>query len=438
MHLVRLGHRPRRSRRGFARAACLCLALGHAHFPQPAAAQFFGVSEDAILEKAARAFFHVAVDGTPRSTTDPLQEAQRSGKAFAVGSDMLVTALHVVGTEAEWQLARTSRDEITRAVRPLDRTITLTPADALQRPLTEVVVLPAPTNVIDAAGMMIPGLGLDTFFELSMCDIVRGKTYHALMTRANPPSDRDSINNLALVPLVAGGYETADYGPLYVFDPQGAPEFKSEPWGHDGSPVFDEDGTVVAVVSAVTVTANGTKILATPIQPLFPGTNQLLARAPVPNPLASQRLKCSMADTVRRIHDQVASHAIWTVTPEVIDGRATGNILFDYESVADPPNIASIKVEYQFWGPEKKGKETTRIAHRRGDQDIVTLEPGRQGRTFSTAEIVSVGRTLAEPYVRQGNGSIVYLRLTITPTLDTGETLDSRSKTYEVPWSAFQ
>jgi len=439
MHLVRIAQSIAKSARpasghGVRGPVALCLCL----FPVAVNAQPFELVEPIILDTASHAFFNVEVNGTPEDATDPQQEARRFGKAFAVGDNMLVTSLHVVGSDAEWAPARTTRDEITRAVRPVKRTVQLSKANGSAQPFTDVVVLPAPTHAIDAAGILAPDLALGDYFQLSMCDIVKDKVYYALMTQSNPPTERNSVGNVTLAPVIADGYLPASYGPLYVFHPDGQPDFASEPWGHDGSPIFDDDGAVVAVVSAVTVTGGGTKVLATPIQPLFPGTNQLLARAPEPSLHGNSQLKCSMADVVRRIHDQVASHAIWTVIPEQRDGRPTGNILFEYESVADPPNIASIRVEYQFWGPEKKGKETTRIAHRRGDLDVITLTPTGLGRTFETSEIVGVGRALAEPYVKGGNGSIVYLRLTITPTLDTGETLENRSKTYEVPWSAFQ
>lgn len=415
-------------------AAVLALAVVCAQ----AEAQTGNGSEEAILEKAELAFFHVETRGTPRDPDDPTQEAVRSGKAFAVGQNTLVTARNVVGAETEWKPARTTRDEINRTVRPLLRDVRLGAVGGMEIAPDSLLVLPPPSNAIDAASIVVPGLKLGAYFQLSLCDLVDGKIYNGLMTGAADPSQDDSLRNLTVVPLVARGYQPATYGALFVFEPVEQPTYASEPWGHGGSPILDEDGNVAAVIAAVTVGAGGvSKVLATPIQPLFPGTNQLLARGPDPA-ARNDRLKCSMVDMVARIHDQVASHAIWTVSAESEEGRPTGDILFEYESVADPPNIASIEVRYQFWGTENEGDELTRIAHRPSNLDIVVLDPDRRQRSFSTSEIVSVGRRLVEPYIQPNKGSIQFLRLTITPTLTTGEVLENRRKVYEVQWSAFQ
>lgn len=396
-------------------------------------------SEQAILETAGRAFFHVETRGTPRDPSDPTQEALRWGKAFAVGPDTLVTALNVVGDETEWKPERTSRDEITRTVRPLLRTVRLVAPGGAETSDDNLLVLPAPSTDIDAASILVPGLQLSSYFELSLCDIVKGQVYTALMSGAADPSADSSLRDVTVVPLVAIGYEPASYGSLYVFEPVGQPTYASESWGHGGSPVLDEDGNVVAVIATVTVAASGrSKVLATPIQPLFPGANQLLARGPDPSAHGGQ-LKCSMVDLVGRIHDQVAAHAIWSVRAEIDDGEPTGDILFEYESVADPPNIASIEVRYQFWGTETDRDELlTRIAHRSSDLDVIVLKPGRQPRSFSTSEIVSVGRSLVEPYLKPGNGTIRFLRLTITPTFTAGKPPENRSKVVELQWSVFQ
>lgn len=391
-----------------------------------------------LLDKARQAFLHVEVRGTPLDPTNPLQESERFGKAFAISPDMLVTTMHVVGDEAEWKLARNTRDEITRAVRPLDRTVEVTGANGGQVPLRDIIVLPAATHAIDAAAIFVPGLDLDSYYQHSLCDIREGEIYAALMTDAADPADRRSVDSPTLVHLRASGHRPGEYGGLYVFVPEDAPGFSAEPWGHGGSPIFDADGNVAALISAVTATSEGIRILATPIQPLFPGTNQILARGPDTSTASRAQLKCSMLDMVARIHDQVASHAIWTVSAEMEDGRASGDILFEYESVADPPNIASIEVRYQFWGTEKEGDELTRIAHRPSNEDVVVLTPGRLLRSFATSEIVRVGRRLVEPFISQGGGSIRFLRLTITPTLTTGQTLESRRKVHEVQWSDFQ
>lgn len=431
---------PRRHRPAATLAARIlgAVAVALASICTSASAQPDDASEQAILEKARQAFFHVETQGTPRDPSDPTQEASRWGKAFAVGPDTLVTALNVVGSETEWQFSRTSRDEITRIVRPLLRTVRLVAPGGGETSDDSLLVLPAPSAAIDAASIVVPGLQLSGYFDLSLCDIVEGKVYNALMSGAADPSAESSLEDLKVIPLVASGYEPASYGPLYVFEPDGQPTYASESWGHAGSPVFDEDGNVVAVIATVTVGAGGTfKVLATPIQPLFPGTNQLLARGPDPSAQSGQ-LKCSMVDMVDRIHDQVAAHAIWTVSAEIDEGEPTGDILFEYESVADPPNIASIEVRYQFWGTEKESDiEPQRLSLRPWTEDTIVLNAMKK-RRFSTSEIVEVGRSLYEPTIFPTNGRIWYVTLIIVPTLTTGEVLENRRKEVDLQWSAFQ
>src|SRR5262249_13266341 len=160
---------------------------------------------------------------------------------------------------------------------------------------------------------------------------------------------------------------------LFVFDlKQAYPSIDWETDGHEGSPIFDEDGNVVAVVSAITLTSNDRKILATPIQsPLSPITS-LSSRDPsgMPGPSA----KCSLADTVRRINEQMSAYASWRVDVERnAEGYPDGQLLLRYESVADAPNIDSIEVEFDFFGKPREGNEArvTSIKYpRTGTQEI--------------------------------------------------------------------
>ncbi len=95
MYLVRL-IRSGVLARAFAGLACAALL---ALSPMFAAAQ--QRSEAWALETARSAFFHLDVKGTPYDATDPLQNTQRHGKAFAIGSELLVTAQHVVGDQGQ-------------------------------------------------------------------------------------------------------------------------------------------------------------------------------------------------------------------------------------------------------------------------------------------------------------------------------------------------
>lgn len=410
---------------------CACL-IGSS-----AGAQDVDEFKQVALKKARVALFNVEVMGTPSDPNDVTQEATRWGKAFAVGSDLLVTALHVVGSEAEWKLKRTTRDEITRAVRPISRTVSISAANGKYIDPGKTIVLPSPPHTVDVASILLPQESLSEFFQLSLCDLVEGETYFALMTTSDNPRIPASLEDLEIVPLIAQGYNT-EYGPLYTFLPDGAMLISSEPWGHDGSPILDAEGNAVAVISAVTVTAGGTIILASPIQPLFPGALQLLAKGSDTESVGGGRLKCSMVDTVRRISEQMSSYAIWSAFAEIRDGKPSGQIVIEYESVADPPNVASIEIRYRFLGIERDGEEESRInaPQREGEQDVVVLLPSK-GRSFSTSAIVAKAREVYLPYVRQNDGYISTIELLITPTTTSGDVLKKRVKTISIPWAAF-
>lgn len=389
-----------------------------------------------ILERATEAVFHIEVTGTPSDPANPTQEAARSGKAFAIGPEMLVTALNVVGDETEWMLARTTRDEVTRAVRPLSRTVQLTDGRNFRIPPGDVLVLAAPARAVDAAGIMVPDLKLKDYFHFSMCDIVEGQHYSALMTTSQQPGDARSVERLELVPLIAAGYRPGDYGALYLFESEGAPPFAPEPWGHGGSPILDADGNVVALISAVTVTGGGPIVLATPISPLFPGLGPMLAREPENAAATQAQLKCSMVDAVRQVRNQLKSHAIWSISPRPADNPDEVDIVFEYDSAIDPPNISSIEVRYMFFGTEVEGLPAGRIPHRPAAEDVITLRPNpKEPRTFVTSEIARVGRVSVANYVKPGNGAIEFVRLMIKAHLTTGEIVENRTKYYDIQWS---
>jgi hypothetical protein len=407
------------------RLAQLTLALALA--ATASSAQDEPRDETWLIETARNAFFHVSVTGTQA-------DAPRWGKAFAIGPDLLLTANHVLGDASEWQADLSAPAEIARAARPILRTIALQGTDG--EAITDLIVIPAFSPAIDAATITAPGLSLgpESVFQLSLCPVEAGKAYTALLTAADPPNGARSSEAPAAVKLIARGYEPARYGGLYVFETDPPLGFSPEPWGHDGSPIFDAEFNVVALVAAVTVEGGAARILATPIQPLIPGTTLLLSHD---YRLSEGRPKCSVADVVSRIDHQVETHAIWSVVPERENGDYTGRIVFSYQSVSERPNIERITVRYEFWGREEADLDETRIAVRNSSEDVVEIsQPGsRLDRDFADHEILKAGRELFEPHVADGGGAITRVRFVIKPDYTSDQRPRSEPFEIEVPWS---
>ncbi|MGO6667043.1 hypothetical protein [Rhizobium ruizarguesonis] len=385
---------------------------------------------DWVSAKAKAAYFHISVKGTLADG----EVGQREGKAFAVGPNLLVTSQHLVGGSSEWKPATGIVVEVARAMHAVDRGITLRRVEGPPTKIENPNVLAAADLIGDAAGISVPAVKLDTRFRLSMCDIVQGHRYASIMTSADDPSDPSSIELPLLVELNAAGYQPAKYGPLYIFDLVDNPSFSGEPNGHDGSPILDEDGSVVAVVSAVTAKpgGNGYNVLATPIQPQFPSAAALLARAPDVTAGAEDGLKCSLSETVKRINDQVAAHASWTLRVDhEEDGRPKDEIFIRYESVAAEPNIDSIKVGFDFWGKQRKEAPTRRLTY--SDTTINEIQLTRSApfsnREFSTSEIVLEGKRQVETLLneKKEGGYIDYVEVRVFET----HLIDGRTLTKE-------
>jgi len=404
--------------------------------------------DDAWLMRSSEAsFFNLDVTGTPTSPQGGVaNDAARWGKAFAIGPDLLLTANHVLGDWDEWRVINASSSEITRAARPIDRKISLARAGD-DRVMNDVVVMPSPSAAIDAATMRVPGLDVpfEAQFQISLCEIRDGENYSALVTSADDPRSVDSLRSPLKLDLKAVGFEPAKYGGLYVFDADPTADFHSEPWGHDGSPIFDDDYNVVALIAAVTVESGRTKVLATPIQPLIPGTYLLLAQDPNLTPGEPTGPKCSMADLVDRIDYQVGTYSVWDVALDRDEnGEPTGQVKFTYDSVLDTPNITGIHVEYQFWGKEKKGQDfITRILFNSeggesdGNSDIDP--PGsKPTRTFRDDDILNTGTEILGPKLKETDGEIVFVRVLITPTYIGNQPPRAEPFRIDVPWSEFE
>jgi hypothetical protein len=389
----------------------------------------------------AEAFFHVAVTGDATDGNEP----KRWGKAFAISPNLLITSRHVVGDPHEWKLTTTGKPEVDRAARSLNRQIQLARAVEVKEHETANFIQPAPSHTIDAAGVFAPGLDLERYFHLSMCEIKEGESYNAIMTVSKDPKTSDSVSAVEMVELKAADFKPAEYGPLYVFDTVGNPTFTPDRDGHDGSPILNKEWDVIAIVSAVTTDGNIHRILATPIEGLFPGINSILSRAADWGTAVDDSLACSLADTVKRIHDEVSSHAIWNAVAKRDNEGRLNDVYLSYENIAKEPNIASITVAYSFHGVDLPGAfaDTNSPAERISFQDPgggqlkISEKTSEDPRKFVTHEIGRIGRDLVEPHVREragANGRIDFVRLQIIPIFE-NPLINGKKAVLELPWT---
>jgi hypothetical protein len=408
-------------------------------------------TDEGVADWARAAFFHVTITGKLRSVGTP--EDTREGKAFAVAPNLLVTAQHLVGAPEEWEPKQNPPDldidpAVIRAVRPVDRNVRIVratgtgPDDDFANPM----ILPVSPYPVDTAAVSFPRLELPKFFRLSMCGIEAGQTYTALMTGAEKSAEPKSVDNPKAVELVAGGFDPAKYDALYYFDLKPEASLKGVD-GHDGSPIFDSEGNVVAVVSAVIVEAGSrTRILGTPIQPIFPGASSLMALGPDIAGNADTNMKCSLFDTVKRIKSEVAAHAIWSVEVDPPGlGDKDAKIRISYENVEENPSVDSIEVTYNFWGKDQDDQEQIEKIREYNDpnKNKIKLLPNiddSRPREFLTDEITRIGRELVLPHVKTARpvGFIDHVELKIVPTLSKqsgGRVLDKRPIVRDFLWS---
>jgi hypothetical protein len=369
------------------------------------------------LEELQQAFFHVSVAGT---AADPAAAGNREGKAFAIGPNLLITSRHIVGASADWKAKPGLPMEIARATAAIDRTLALMPGgEDIPENLGENALVSS-GSALDIAEVSVPDGRLDHFFGLSMCDIRQGEDYLTLVASRSAPTDPASVRKPMIVQLRAAGYDVQNYGDLFVFDLEDDyPMIEWEPDGHEGSPIFDLDGNVVGIVSAVTLTpANGYRILATPIR--SPLSSAIGVLNPPPPGAKPKAIKCSLADAVRRINEQVGAYASWRLDgPRLSDGTPEGDLTLSYESVADYPNIESVTVDYEFLGKIRINDPniTTKRLQYSDDEPVntVTLRVRGSEKSFDGSGIVDEARTQLEPYLleKKAGGYIEYIKLTI-------------------------
>lgn len=376
-----------------------------------------GYADPPPLEELRRAFFHVSVAG---AAVDAGAARNREGKAFAIGPNLLITSRHIVGAASDWKPKLGLPTEIARATAAIERTLILMPAaEDVSESLGDNALVSS-GGALDIAEVSVPDSRLDYFFGLSMCDIRQGEDYLTLIASRSKPTNPASVKRPMIVNLRAAGYDVENYGDLFVFDLRDDyPMIEWEPDGHEGSPIFDLDGNVVGIVSAVTLTpANGYRILATPIR--SPLSSAIGVLNPPPPGAKPKAIKCSLADAVRRINEQVGAYASWRLDgPRLPDGTPEGDLTLSYESVADYPNIESVAVDYEFLGKTKINDPnitTKRLQYPDDDPvNTVTLRVRGGEKSFDGSAIVDEARKQLEPYLleKKAGGYIEYVKLTI-------------------------
>lgn len=374
-------------------------------------AAFAAAAEDDYLAEAMRSsFFHLMAEGEPSEGS--LISSPSHGKAFAVGPRLLVAPQHVIGRLDDWEHIEDPQlpDRLIRVLPPIDRNVTITGVSGSE--LERHFDMPSPSPALDVAGISAPGSKFEHPFQLSICPIKQQLSYRAVLVNGNP-ADPANLGDTELVSLKASGFKPDAYGPLYVFEIEQSHGVKLSDDGHDGSPIVDESGFVVGMVSAIVKGGDKHQILATPVQPLFPGTSGAFFPKPVTYQIGGSRQTCSLAEMVGRIQQSVSRHADWRLTPERDrDGNLTGTLTLRYDSLSLEPHIAEIEIEATFIGKEKGARpRIDRVG------SAVEFDRTSKGWEFDLNQIILEGRAL-EDNLREANkgGYILYVQIYIEPT----------------------
>lgn len=368
--------------------------------------------EARLTEEINSSFFHVKTEGTPRVGSGRPNTSY--GKAFAVGSELLVTSQHVIGRHSDWVLKddATVSERVVRVIpKFIDREVTIAKSDASQ--LFPHFEMPSRGPSSDVTYIAAPDAKFEHPFELSICQIESGGSYRALLVAGNPEHET-STRNTKFVELTASGFHSEKYGPLYAFEIENANGVKLAADGHDGSPIVDSQGLVVGLVSAILRESGNFRILATLMRPLLDaGIGTLSVKSKISRSEGARRT-CSLAEQVENIQRYISRHADWHLIPgRDRDGRLNGELKLRYDSLSAEPNIGSINVEYGFHGKKKDSRpRIDRVG------DALVIAPTVDGEwEFDLNQIIKEGRALEESLNDENEGGyILFVRLYIEPT----------------------
>lgn len=205
---------------------------------------------DNAQDLAKNRFFHVTVEGVVASATGEASTTQLTGKAFAITSDVLVTARHVVGSTRLWWNKGTPG-----GVAIPDRLVTVSWMDDYRlgsepKSSSDFYVTSSPVETADVATLAVPQsvpTNLATF-ELNTEHIDTKASYHVLLVEEQP-SDSDSITRPTIVTLKPVRHSHIYHG-MYLFETSDT--VRQIERGDSGSPVLDDEGAVVGLISGNT------------------------------------------------------------------------------------------------------------------------------------------------------------------------------------------
>ncbi len=209
-------------------------------------------------ELARWALFKVAVEGT--SSIPGKGKIVAEGRAFAVSSNVLVTARHVAGNLNQWMIKSAGklyipdREVSVSGIRDYDSTV------QLPNPYGNLLVTPAVSETIDAVKLTAAKFAANPF-KLSACGPTKNGPFKALILRGKDPRLPE------FVALAPDKYSSTNFGEVFVFNNTSIPR-RQIVNGDSGSPVLDADNRVIGLVSAFL--GNGEQLLVT-LLPSFLG-----------------------------------------------------------------------------------------------------------------------------------------------------------------------
>jgi hypothetical protein len=310
---------------------------------------------DALLrlkdDIALHALFDVKVEGT----TQFGKPQAFKGKAFAVNEHLLVASRLLVRNDADWDDEPSPASDPEKSklllleqlgVKSLNRTVSI--RDATGSETKSAFTVDPDRSSPGVVGIVAPNTSFKSLFSLSLCGIEREKTYYLFLDRdPNAPAD-DEQAHLQITPIKATGYDPLKFGPLYTFAIDGNPGDVNFATQH-GTPILDENGNVVAVLSGTLRVDGKMTVVAAPVQAFFPGASALWANSVKGS--GGNTDKCVISDTVKEIKDDVGSQLTWRLETESPSDSQYLYLVFDRTNKS--AKLKNVKIRAGFRGKRK-------------------------------------------------------------------------------------
>jgi hypothetical protein len=334
---------------------------------------------------AQQALFEVTVTGTMQFG----KQQTIQGKAFAVNEHLLVASKLLVRNDADWDNGPSPANEPEKSkmqlleklgVKALNRAISIKNATG---PVTKSAFIVEPDGSSPGVvGIVAPNTSFKSLFSLSLCGIEREKIYYIFLDRdPNAPAD-DEQDHLQIMPIKATGYDPLKFGPLYTFSIEENPGDITFATQH-GTPILDENGNVVAVLSGTLRVDGKMTVVAAPVQAFFPGASALWANSVKGS--GSNTDKCVISDTVKEIKDDVGSQLSWRLETESTSDSQVLYLVFDRTNKSS--KLKNVKIRAGFRGKRKAEDVSEEIFHYKDFKFELTDEQISK-RRFSAQKII--------------------------------------------------